>query len=311
MNTFALEVINLSKSYAGRVQALHNISFNIEHGDFFALLGPNGAGKSTTISIICSLVKKDIGTIRILGYDLDKSIAEAKSCIGLVPQEFNFSAFETPLEILVNQAGYYGVPRREALARAEHNLKLLDIWNKRDVASRFLSGGMKRRLMIARAVMHGPQILILDEPTAGVDIEVRHQIWNFLQHLNQDYGTTIVLTTHYLEEAEYLCRSVAIIDNGEIIKHGSMKDVLAEHSGYNYYIFEIKGDVDTITPPEWMTIEPNHDGSITAIFEAKIPLAQVISTLWELGVIVINARPQSNRLEKLFLQLTDGKDDGK
>lgn len=224
---YALELAQLTKTYAGGVKALRGIDLNVEAGDFYALLGPNGAGKSTTIGIISSLVNKTSGSVRVFGYDIDKDIVNAKRQLGLVPQEFNFNPFETVMQIVVNQAGYYGVTRREALARAEKYLTQLDLWGKREERARMLSGGMKRRLMIARALMHQPKLLILDEPTAGVDIELRRSMWGFLKELNAQ-GTTIILTTHYLEEAEMLCRNIGIIQNGDLVENTSMKGLLAK-----------------------------------------------------------------------------------
>ncbi|MCO6411565.1 MAG: ABC transporter ATP-binding protein, partial [Thiogranum sp.] len=217
----ALSIHNLTKTYANGFRALKGVSLEVEEGDFFALLGPNGAGKSTTIGIICSLVTKTSGTVQILGYDIDRDFASAKRQIGLVPQEFNFNVFEPVEEILVNQAGYFGIDRSTGFERAEVYLKQLGLWEKRRVQARELSGGMKRRLMIARALVHQPRLLILDEPTAGVDIEIRRSMWRFLRELNES-GTTIILTTHYLEEAESLCRNIAIIDQGELLESTSM-----------------------------------------------------------------------------------------
>ena len=225
----ALAISGLRKTYRDGFTALKGIDLNVEAGDFFALLGPNGAGKSTTIGVICSLVGKTAGSVSVFGHDIDHDFAAAKRCIGVVPQEFNFNQFEKVLNIVVTQGGYYGLPRKEALARAEKYLRLLDLWDKRDVVSRTLSGGMKRRLMIARALVHEPKLLILDEPTAGVDIELRRSMWDFLQQVNAS-GTTIILTTHYLEEAESLCRNIAIIDEGDIIANTSMKDLLGKLS---------------------------------------------------------------------------------
>ena len=225
----ALAISGLKKTYRDGFVALKGIDLNVEAGDFFALLGPNGAGKSTTIGVICSLVGKTAGSVSVFGHDIDHDFAAAKRCIGVVPQEFNFNQFEKVLNIVVTQGGYYGLPRKEALVRAEKYLRLLDLWDKRDVVSRTLSGGMKRRLMIARALVHEPKLLILDEPTAGVDIELRRSMWDFLQQVNAS-GTTIILTTHYLEEAESLCRNIAIIDEGDIIANSSMKDLLGKLS---------------------------------------------------------------------------------
>ena len=223
----ALAISGLTKTYQGGVQALKGIELEVQQGDFFALLGPNGAGKSTTIGIISSLVNKTQGSVSVFGYDLDTHLTQAKACIGLVPQEFNFNQFETVLQIVVNQAGYYGVPRNIAKQRAQKYLSQLDLWEKRNAPARTLSGGMKRRLMIARALMHEPKLLILDEPTAGVDIEIRRSMWAFLQEINAA-GVTIILTTHYLEEAEMLCRNIAIIDKGIIVENTSIKTLLSK-----------------------------------------------------------------------------------
>ncbi|NBM86935.1 ATP-binding cassette domain-containing protein [Proteus sp. G2661] len=225
--TYALELTELTKTYHNGVKALKGINLTVEAGDFYALLGPNGAGKSTTIGIISSLVNKSSGKVKVFGYDTDTDMVNAKRQLGLVPQEFNFNPFETVLQIVLNQAGYYGVPRKLALERAEIYLTQLDLWEKRDDRARFLSGGMKRRLMIARALMHQPKLLILDEPTAGVDIELRRSMWTFLKQLNAE-GTTIILTTHYLEEAEMLCRNIGIIQRGELVENTSMKGLLSK-----------------------------------------------------------------------------------
>ncbi|EPH63778.1 ABC transporter, ATP-binding protein [Enterococcus faecium 13.SD.W.09] len=235
---YALEIKNLKKSYATGVEALKGIDLTVDEGDFYALLGPNGAGKSTTIGIITSLVNKTSGEVKIFGYDIDTDLVRAKQKIGLVPQEFNFNPFETVQQIVVNQAGYYGVSRKEALSRAKKYLKQSNLWEKRNVRARMLSGGMKRRLMIARALMHEPSLLILDEPTAGVDIELRRDMWNFLRELNQQ-GTTIILTTHYLEEAELLCRNIGIIQSGELIENTSMKNILSNLQ-YETFIFDLE-----------------------------------------------------------------------
>jgi ABC-2 type transport system ATP-binding protein len=221
----ALSIRNLRKTYKNGLEALKGIDLDVKAGDFFALLGPNGAGKSTTIGIISSLVRKTSGTVEVFGHDLDKEREAAKRCIGLVPQEVNFNQFEKVLDIVVNQAGYYGIRRKEALQRAEASLRQLSLWDKRSTVSRHLSGGMKRRLMIARALVHSPKLLILDEPTAGVDIEIRRSMWDFLRKINQE-GTTIILTTHYLEEAENLCRHIAIINHGHIVEHNAMAALL-------------------------------------------------------------------------------------
>lgn len=235
--SYALVLKGLKKVYATGVEALRGIDLTVEEGDFYALLGPNGAGKSTTIGIITSLVNKTAGQVKVFDYDIDNDLERAKQQIGLVPQEFNFNPFETVQQIVVNQAGYYGVSRKEALKRSEKYLKQSNLWDKRNVRARMLSGGMKRRLMIARALMHEPRLLILDEPTAGVDIELRREMWAFLKELNES-GTTIILTTHYLEEAEMLCRNIGIIQSGELIENTSMKALLSKLQ-YETFIFDL------------------------------------------------------------------------
>ena len=246
--TLALEIKGLRKVYKGGVEAVKCIDLTVAKGDFYALLGPNGAGKSTTIGVMSSLVNKTAGQVKIFGYDIDTALEAAKSHIGLVPQEFNFNPFEKVENIIVNQAGYYGVPRKEALIRCEALLKQLELWDKRHETARNLSGGMKRRLMIARALMHEPQILILDEPTAGVDIEVRRSMWDFLRELNSQ-GITIILTTHYLEEAEMLCRNIAIIDGGKIVENTSMKALLAQLD-VETFVFDLSPHDKNITLTE-------------------------------------------------------------
>lgn len=300
--TNALEINELKKVYATGVKALKGINLTVEEGDFYALLGPNGAGKSTTIGIITSLVNKTSGNVKVFGYDLDKELVMAKQQIGLVPQEFNFNPFETVQQIVVNQAGYYGVPRREALARSEKYLKQSDLWEKRNVRARMLSGGMKRRLMIARALMHEPKLLILDEPTAGVDIELRREMWTFLRELNGS-GTTIILTTHYLEEAEMLCRNIGIIQAGELIENTSMKSLLAKLQ-FETFIFDlapyeiepmINGFKHTFVDEQTLEVEVVRDQGINELFEQ----------LTKQGIKVLSMRNKSNRLEELFLKITE------
>lgn len=303
MQQKAIQISNLKKTYGSSVEALKGISFSVEQGDFVALLGPNGAGKSTTIGIICSLVNKSSGEVKIMGHSIDKELDAAKRCIGLVPQEFNFSQFETCKQIVVTQAGYYGVPRHIANQRAEEMLKKLSLWEKRDTPSRELSGGMKRRLMIARALMHSPQILILDEPTAGVDIEIRRSMWEFLTELNES-GTTIVLTTHYLEEAEQLCRNIAIIDQGKIIENTSMKDLISRLDLETFVL-----DV-SLVPKEFPCIDKvcfrkRDESSIEIDVPKEAGLNQVFAWLTEQGIEVLSMRNKSNRLEELFVQLTE------
>lgn len=300
--TYALEIKELKKVYSSGVKALRGIDLTVEEGDFYALLGPNGAGKSTTIGIITSLVNKTSGKVKVFDYDLDTDLVRAKQQIGLVPQEFNFNPFETVQQIVVNQAGYYGVSRKEAFIRSEKYLKQLDLWEKRDQRARMLSGGMKRRLMIARALMHEPRLLILDEPTAGVDIELRRDMWHFLEELNQA-GTTIILTTHYLEEAEMLCRNIGIIQSGELIENTSMKNLLSKLQ-FETFIFdlapydkkpEINGYQSVFEDDLTLAVEVERNQGINAIFDQ----------LGQQGVKVLSMRNKSNRLEELFLKITE------
>ncbi|OTP06932.1 ABC transporter ATP-binding protein [Enterococcus sp. 10A9_DIV0425] len=300
--THALEINELKKIYATGVEALRGINLTVEEGDFYALLGPNGAGKSTTIGIITSLVNKTSGKVKVFGYDLDTDLVRAKQQIGLVPQEFNFNPFETVQQIVVNQAGYYGVARNEALKRSEKYLKQSNLWEKRNVRARMLSGGMKRRLMIARALMHEPKLLILDEPTAGVDIELRREMWEFLRELNES-GTTIILTTHYLEEAEMLCRNIGIIQSGELIENTSMKALLSKLQ-FETFIFdlapydrqpEIVGYSSVYEDERTLAVEVERDQGVNGIFDQ----------LSAQGVKVLSMRNKSNRLEELFLKITE------
>ncbi|REL36900.1 ABC transporter ATP-binding protein [Thalassotalea euphylliae] len=298
--TPALEIKDLQKIYKGDFHALKGISLSVEQGDFFALLGPNGAGKSTSIGVITSLVNKTSGTVKVFGRDIDKELEKAKSFIGLVPQEFNFNQFESLMRILVNQAGYYGVERSVAVERAEKYLKQLDLWEKRDNAARMLSGGMKRRLMIARALMHEPKVLILDEPTAGVDIELRRSMWEFLRELNAQ-GITIILTTHYLEEAEMLCRNIAIIDSGQIVENTSMKQLLAT---LDIETFVLDLPANSVTPSlEDFTYRVIDDHTLEVDVKKTQGLNGVFAQLSEQGVQVLSMRNKSNRLEELFVRL--------
>ena len=303
MSTPALVIRNLRKTYANGLEALRGIDLEVEEGEFFALLGPNGAGKSTTIGIVCSLVRKTGGAIQVFGHDLDREVNAAKSCIGLVPQEFNFNQFEPVAEIVVNQAGYYGIPRPLAWQRAETYLKQLGLWEKRRGMARQLSGGMKRRLMIARALIHQPKLLILDEPTAGVDIEIRRSMWDFLREINAQ-GTTIILTTHYLEEAETLCRHIAIIDRGAIIENTRMQTLLGRLDLETFVLnlrqplaglLEIPGyplrRLDELT----LEVDVAREQGINALFEQ----------LSARGIEISSLRNKANRLEELFLQLVD------
>ncbi|MGO1454004.1 MAG: ABC transporter ATP-binding protein [Alkalibacterium gilvum] len=300
--SYALEIKDLEKTYKGGVKALRGIDLEVEEGDFYALLGPNGAGKSTTIGIVTSLVNKTSGSVKVFGYDIDSDLTRAKQQIGLVPQEFNFNSFETVQQIVVNQAGYYGVPRKEALIRSEKYLKQSDLWEKRHVRARMLSGGMKRRLMIARALMHEPRLLILDEPTAGVDIELRREMWEFLRELNAS-GTTIILTTHYLEEAEMLCRNIGIIRAGELIEDTSMKSLLSKLM-FETFIF----DLDTYENKPEITgysSELVDETTLHVEVERNQGVNDVFKQLSEQGIKVLSMRNKSNRLEELFLKITE------
>ncbi|MBO0475241.1 ABC transporter ATP-binding protein [Enterococcus ureasiticus] len=302
--TYALEITDLIKVYATGVEALKGINLIVEEGDFYALLGPNGAGKSTTIGIITSLVNKTSGKVNVFGYDLDKDLVLAKQQIGLVPQEFNFNPFETVEQIVINQAGYYGVSRKEALKRSEKYLKQSNLWEKRNVRARMLSGGMKRRLMIARALMHEPKLLILDEPTAGVDIELRREMWDFLRELNEN-GTTIILTTHYLEEAEMLCRNIGIIQSGELIENTSMKTLLAKLQ-FETFIFDLE---DFDKKPEIIGYTHSFEDERTLVVEVERDqgINELFDQLTKQGIKVLSLRNKSNRLEELFLKITEEK----
>jgi ABC-2 type transport system ATP-binding protein len=303
--TQALTIQNLSKVYKNGVVALHGIDLTVEQGDFFALLGPNGAGKSTTIGIVSSLVNKSAGSVRVFGHDLDTDLAAAKSCIGLVPQEFNFNQFEPVVEILANQAGYYGISRRLSLERADHYLNQLGLWDKRREQARNLSGGMKRRLMIARALVHEPRLLILDEPTAGVDIEIRHSMWNFLREINAA-GTTIILTTHYLEEAEQLCRNIAIINQGRIVENTSMRQLLGRLDSHTLVLDlahplaalpRLGAFTACMVDDHTLEVEVSRGASISALF-AELSLQ---------NISVSSLRNKTNRLEELFINLVGKK----
>ncbi|MCJ8321405.1 MAG: ABC transporter ATP-binding protein [Colwellia sp.] len=299
---YALEISQLEKVYKGGFQALKGIDLKVKQGDFFALLGPNGAGKSTTIGIITSLVNKTKGKVSVFGHDIDKELEQAKSFLGLVPQEFNFNQFESLLTILINQAGYYGVNRKIALERAEIHLKQLELWDKRNDSARMLSGGMKRRLMIARALMHQPKVLILDEPTAGVDIELRRSMWTFLRKINKQ-GITIILTTHYLEEAEMLCRNIAIIDNGLIVENTDMKSLLATLDKETI-ILDIKTDKTVVDLKEFDSRRVD-DHTLEVDVKKCQNLNQVFTQLTAQNVTVRSMRNKSNRLEELFVRLVN------
>ena len=299
----ALEIKNLKKTYASGKEALKGISLNVEEGDFYALLGPNGAGKSTTIGIISSLVNKTSGEVKVFGYDTVRNRVKAKQQIGIVPQELNFNQFETVRQIVVNQAGYYGVARKEAMGRSEKYLKLLDLWDKKDERARMLSGGMKRRLMIARALMHEPRLLILDEPTAGVDIELRRSMWDFLRELNEA-GTTIILTTHYLEEAEMLCRNIGIINHGKLIEDTSMKELLS-HLEVETFILDLAQPTNSL---DLVGYDYNLVNELT--LEIKVVKNQEINDAFaqldKQQIKILSMRNKANRLEELFVRLTGG-----
>jgi ABC-2 type transport system ATP-binding protein len=300
---YALEVAQLVKTYRGGHQALMGVDLRVEEGDFFALLGPNGAGKSTLIGIVASLVNKSAGSVSVFGHDLDRDPEGVKSCIGLVPQEFNFNLFLPVVEVVLNQAGYYGIPRREAKVRAERYLRQLDLWDRRDTEMRRLSGGLKRRLMIARALVHEPRLLILDEPTAGVDIEIRRSMWQFLRELNGK-GTTIILTTHYLEEAESLCRNIAIISKGEIAERSSIGTLLGKLDTETF-VLNLKGRVSDL--PQLGGFVLNHVDDCT--LEVEMGREHTINGLFEAlsrnGIEVISLRNKQSRLERLFLDLVE------
>lgn len=303
--TYAIEISDLKKRYEGGFEALKGIDLKVKKGDFFALLGPNGAGKSTTIGILCSLINKTSGTVSIFGTDIDKDFAKAKRYLGVVPQEFNFNVFETVFNVVVTQAGFYGISKAVAMERAEKYLKQLDLWDKKDVQSRMLSGGMKRRLMIARALVHEPEVLILDEPTAGVDIELRRSMWEFIKTLNEQ-GTTIILTTHYLEEAEQLCRNIAIINAGEIVENTSVKALL-KTLNQETFIF----DLDSALPENWSLAGYNvvkiNDGSSIEVEVIKgQSLNAIFSALDAISINVVSMRNKTNRLEELFVKLIKG-----
>ena len=299
----ALSIQQLAKTYGNGVQALKGIDLDVEEGDFFALLGPNGAGKTTAIGIITSLVTKSSGRVSVFGHDIDQELERAKSCIGLVPQEINFNMFEKVFTIVVNQAGFYGIPRRLARERAERYLRQLQLWGKHDVIARSLSGGMKRRLMIARALVHEPKLLILDEPTAGVDIEIRRSMWDFLRDIN-NRGTTIILTTHYLEEAESLCRNVAIIDHGRIIEHDSMARIIRT---LNQETFVLNTRERLAGPPDLpgFGLRLVDDTTIEVMVSKEQGLNAVFARLGAQGIEVVSMRNKVNRLEELFMRLVE------
>lgn len=304
----ALRIRGLHKRYANRVEALKGVDLEVAPGDFFALLGPNGAGKSTLIGITSSLVNKSAGSVEVFGIDLERDRSAAMRLIGLVPQEFNFNMFEKPLDICVNYAGFYGVPRAQALQRAEQVLKEAQLWDKADKMSRTLSGGMKRRLMIARAMMTSPKLLILDEPTAGVDIEIRRGMWKTLKEINAA-GTTIILTTHYLEEAESLCRNLAIIDHGQIIAQGPMKSLLARLD-VEGFLLDVEEPLPAALPTlEGITLTAMDAHTLDLEMPRAMDLNRVFAALSAAGIRVRSMRTKSNRLEELFVRLTGKQED--
>lgn len=302
----ALSISNLTKTYASGTQALKGIDLTVDEGDFFALLGPNGAGKSTTIGVLSSLVNKTTGKVSIFGHDIDTHLSEAKKLIGLVPQEFNFNVFEGVEQIIIQQAGYYGITKKEAKKRAQPLLEELGLWDKRNDASRELSGGMKRRLMIARGLIHAPKLLILDEPTAGVDIELRRSMWDFMQRLNQEQKTTIVLTTHYLEEAESLCRNIAIINQGEIVQNTSMKSLLAQLD-METFILDTESLPDTMPDVGGYDIRKVDETSLEVDIKKGAGVNGVFAALSEHDISVLSMRNKANRLEELFVRMVEQK----
>ncbi len=299
----ALDIRNLKKTYKNGVEALRGVSLQVERGDFFALLGPNGAGKSTLIGIISSLVNPTSGQVTICGHDLNANRAEAMASIGLVPQELNFNQFERPLDIISHQAGYYGIPRKLALERAEYYLRQLALWDKHDKPSRTLSGGMKRRLMIARAMVNKPELLILDEPTAGVDIEIRRSMWAFLNEINAQ-GTTVILTTHYLEEAENMCRNVAIIDHGNIVENTDIKTLLGKLD-VETFVLDLCHPIEQIPQSEGIQFYLRDATTLEASLPKERSLNTLFAALAEHRVEVLSMRNKSNRLEELFMRLVD------
>ena len=301
--TAALSIRQLTKTYANGLQALKGIDLEVAEGDFFALLGPNGAGKSTTIGIITSLVNKTSGQVAIFGHDLDRELTAAKSQLGLVPQEFNFNVFEPVVEIVANQGGYYGIERKLAYERAEQYLRQLGLWEKRHSPARNLSGGMKRRLMIARALVHRPRLLILDEPTAGVDIEIRRSMWEFLKTINQQ-GTTIILTTHYLEEAENLCRNIAIIDEGRVVENTSMKRLLSQLQ-METFVLDLAQPLASLPDLPGHALRRVDDSTLEADISRETSINQLFADLTAQGIQVLSMRNKTNRLEKLFMHLVD------
>ena len=304
----ALTIKKLRKTYEGKLEALKGIDLNVEEGDFFALLGPNGAGKTTTIGIISSLINKTSGQVKILGIDIDQEHSLAKKNLGVVGQEINFNQFEKVGQIIRNQAGYHGLSYIQAKQNTEFFMKRLDIWDRRNEQARSLSGGMKRRVMVAKALVNRPKLLILDEPTAGVDIELRRSLWNFLQEINLELGTTIILTTHYLEEAERLCRNIAIIDKGEIIENTSMKGLLARLEKETFSM-DLDIDIETVPIDEDFEFHLKDSKTLVVTVKKGQQLNEVFKTLSEQGIKVLSMRNETGRLEELFLSLVDSDTD--
>lgn len=297
----ALSIKNLKKTYGNGTRALLGVDLEVEEGDFFALLGPNGAGKSTTIGIVCSLTNKSSGSVQVFDHNIDTDSAAARSLIGLVPQEFNFNIFEPVIEILINQAGFYGISRHEATQRAEKYLRKLELWDKRFEMAKELSGGMKRRLMIARALVHEPKLLILDEPTAGVDIEIRHSMWKFMREIN-DSGTTIILTTHYLEEAESLCNNIAIIDKGVTIEHTSMRKLL-DRLHMETFVLYLEEPLDALPACGDYQLRLIDSKTIEADISHSQNLNEIFKIFADCNINVLSMRNKTNRLEQLFVSM--------
>ena len=304
----ALTIKNLKKTYEGKLEALKGIDLNVEEGDFFALLGPNGAGKTTTIGIISSLVNKTSGQVKILGIDIDQEHSLAKKHLGVVGQEINFNQFEKVGQIIRNQAGYHGLSYIQAKQNTEFFMKRLDIWDRRNEQARSLSGGMKRRVMVAKALVNRPKLLILDEPTAGVDIELRRSLWDFLQEINHELGTTIILTTHYLEEAERLCRNIAIIDKGDIIENTSMKSLLARLEKETFSM-DLDIAIETVPIDKDFEFHLKDSKTLEVTVKKGQQLNEVFKTLSEQGIKVLSMRNETGRLEELFLSLVDSDPD--
>ena len=299
----ALEISNLKKIYKGGLVALKGIDLNVNKGDFFALLGPNGAGKSTTIGIISSLVKKTSGNVKLLGIDIDKNHSLAKKKLGVVGQEVNFNQFEKVGNIILNQAGYHGINMKKAKENTEHFMKRLDIWDRRDEVARTLSGGMKRRVMVAKALVNNPELLILDEPTAGVDLELRRSLWQFLIDINK-LGTTIILTTHYLEEAERLCKNIAIIDQGEIVENSGMQELLSRLEAETF-VLDLGSELKNIPQLDGFTFKQNNPKQLIVTIKKNQNLNSVFTELSNRQVKVVSMRNETGRLEELFLNLVE------